>query len=443
MTLATPLPRTYRLTLGATSRFVWELPFWLMLGVSAFFPASLVPRWDWFGVPFRATDLLTIVVALLYAAFGVLGRFLANQPGKQSPILPATFVLALYGLVRLWTGPLEHEDQAGMTFALLLFLAGPLQAAGLFSLYDQHRITEFLKRLALFLAVVSLIYTAESVLGLGLRSEEGNSASTDFGIQRVRGPLFGASTGYLILLPALGWTFLLIFQSAWSRTIALLTAACLLAAYLGLGSRAGLILLSMFFTGLLIQARKLKKGGITLFFAALLSGAIALVVYSQADTQRFSSFEDRHRQLTHQAAWNVLNTEPPLQLLAGQGFGTVWPWYRRDILRTDRIAQGDNLVLTGFGPSLYHAHSTFLVLGVEFGLAGLVWFLILFGTLVRPVFLAGATPGWRIFSLSLVISLLSFAFDLFLFKEVRVSSVWWIFVVALYQLQSREAMSSQ
>jgi O-antigen ligase len=440
MTIAPPVPRNYRLTLGGAARFVWECPFWLMLALSAFLPASLVPRGEWFGVPLRATDLLTVLIALLYGALGCLARLLASNPPRQTPMLPATLALAFYGLLRLWTGPLEQEDQVGMTFALLLFVAGPLQAVGLLSLYHPAQTANFLKRLALFLAFVSVVYTAESVLGLGLRSEEGSSIYNDFGIQRVRGPLFGSSTGYLVLLPALGWTFCLIFQSAWSKTLALFSAASLLGAYLGLGSRAGLILLSMFLTGLFIEGRKLKKSSITLFFAALLCVGIAVVIYSQADTQRFSSFEDRHRQLTHQAAWNVATTEPPLQLLAGQGFGTIWPWYRRDILNTDRIARGDNMILTGFGPSLYHAHSTFLVLGVEFGLAGVVWFLFLTYRLGRSLLQRGATPGWRVFSLALAISLVSFAFDLFLFKEVRVSNIWWIFVAALYQLHPREAL---
>jgi O-antigen ligase len=98
------------------------------------------------------------------------------------------------------------------------------------------------------------------------------------------------------------------------------------------------------------------------------------------------------------------------------------------------------MILTGFGPSLYHAHSTFLVLGVEFGLAGVVWFLFLTYRLGRSLLQRGATPGWRVFSLALAISLVSFAFDLFLFKEVRVSNIWWIFVAALYQLHPREAL---
>jgi hypothetical protein len=122
-------------------------------------------------------------------------------------------------------------------------------------------------------------------------------------------------------------------------------------------------------------------------------------------------------------------------LLAGQGYASIWPWYRRDALRTESIALGDNLVLTGFGPSLYHPHSTLLELLVEFGLAGLAWLVFLIVRICRLPFIADASSGWHVFSLALVVSLLSFGFDLFIFKEVRVNSIWWLFLCAAFQLR--------
>lgn len=350
--------------------------------------------------------------------------------------MPATLLLLAYGFIRLVTGPLESEDQLGMAFSLLLTLAAPMQAAGLLSFYDREQVQSFLNRLVLFLAMICLIYTAESVLGLGLRSEAGNSINSDFGMQRVRGPLFGSSTGYMLILPAFGWTLHTILQNRLPRSFAVATAFCLLAAYLGLGSRAGLILFGLFLAGLIVILRQLKKSGVTVLLTAVLSIGSAVLVYSRADTQRFSSFEDTHRRLTYQTAWNIIASEGPGSLLAGQGYGSIWSWYRRDILNTSRIALGDNLVMTGYGNSLYHAHSTLLVLVIEFGLAGIVWLAFTVRHFARMPLIRGATAGWRVFTFALLVSLLSYGFDLFLFKEVRVNAVWWLFAIAAYQLQT-------
>ncbi len=426
--------RVFRLTASWT--IVWESPFWAILLMSSLLPASLVPSGEWFGVPMRVTDVATLLGALFYGLAGMLSLGVRTNRQSRSPLVPATLLLLAYGFIRLVTGPLESEDQLGMAFSLLLTLAAPMQAAGVLSFYDREQVQSFLNRLVIFLAMICLIYTAESVLGLGLRSEAGNSINSDFGIQRVRGPLFGSSTGYMLILPAFGWTLHTILQNRLPRSLAVATAFCLLAAYLGLGSRAGLILFGLFLAGLIVILRQLKKSGVTVLLTAVLSIGSAVLVYSRADTQRFSSFEDTHRRLTYQTAWNIIASEGPGSLLAGQGYGSIWSWYRRDILNTSRIALGDNLVMTGYGNSLYHAHSTLLVLVIEFGLAGIVWLAFTVRHFGRMLLIRGATAGWRVFTFALLVSLLSYGFDLFLFKEVRVNAVWWLFAIAAYQLQT-------
>ncbi len=416
---------------------LWEMPFWALLLYGSLVPSTLVARSEWFGVPMKLSDLLWIACTGFYSAAALVNLLLRRQARNYGGLLLATTSLFAYGGLRLAAGAIETEDQLAMAYVLILASTAPLQAAGLLSAYSPSETRAFLNRLVLALACISLIYTAESVLGLGLRSEINSTVFTDFGMQRVRGPLYGPSTGYFLLLPAIGWAVQSLFSGRSRTSYAVFCTVSLLSALLGHGSRAALILLFLYVCSIALFLRKLKRSEFTALFLAGLSLAVCFLIYSQADTQRLTRFEDVYRKLTYETSWNVLETESITNLLAGQGFASVWPWYRRDALRTESIALGDNLVLTGFGPSLYHPHSTLLELLVEFGLAGLAWLVFLIVRICRLPFVAAASSGWHVFSLALVVSLLSFGFDLFIFKEVRVNSIWWLFLCAAFQMRQQ------
>lgn len=427
-----------RQLLPASWVVLWEMPFWFILAFGSLVPATLVPRLEWFGIPMKLSDLLTLASAAFYGAGGAIHFIFRRNSLRSGGLVAATMLLFAYGAVRLFTGGLEVEDQLAMGFALLLSASAPVQAAGIFSVYEPRQTKEFLNRLVLFVAIVSLIYTAESVLGLGLRSEAGVNFTSDFGIQRVRGPLYGSSTGYLLLLPAIGWSIGSFFVSAAGKSYSAFTTVTLLSAYLGLGSRAGLILLVLFMGSILMLLKQLKRSeGTALLFAGLCIAA-GFLIYVQADTQRLTQFEDTHRRLTHETAANIVSSEPLPAILAGQGYGSIWPWYRRDTLRAELVAIGDNTVSTGFGPSLYHSHSTLLELAIEFGLPGVCWLAYALYCTGRLLFRLDGGIGWRVFALSLLVSFCALGFDLFLFKEVRVNSVWWLFAVAAFQLPRQE-----
>ncbi len=423
----------------ASRAFLWELPFWLSLLYGSLVPATMVVRREWFGVPMRYSDLFTLLSAGYYG-FAFLIQVLMHRR-TNTPRLPlfATLGLLAFGAVTLIAGPLESEDKLAMAFTLLLAASGPLQAAGLLSLYTHEETRNFLNRLVLFLGALCLIYTAESIFNIGLRSEEGRSLGSDFGIQRVRGPLFGPSTGYLLLLPAIGWSLRSFFEKRGRKFWAFMITSTLLGTLLGLGSRAALILLACYIVALALMMKQLKKKILTAALLAILSAGAAFVIYGQADTQRLQSFEDNHRKTTHETAWNIVATEGPISFLTGRGYGSVWSWYRRDALRGDWIAVGDNTILTGYGASLYHCHSTLLEVFVEFGLPGVVWLCGLFWAILRLPSKSNET-SWRAFTWALAISMISFGFDLFLFKEVRVNCIWWLFVFAAFALSQRDRL---
>lgn len=421
---------------ASTRVFLWELPFWAALLYGSLVPATLVSRGEWFGVPMKYSDLLTLFSASMYGSAALLQFFVYRRIQFSKGIFFSTLALFAYGAVRVFTGALDGEDQFAMAFTLLLAAAGPIQASGLLCLYDRENTTAFLNRVVLFLAGLCLLYTAESVFNLGLRSEEGRNLGADFGIQRVRGPLFGPSTGYLLLLPAIGWGLQSFFTSVKQRLFAIFTTATLLSALLGLGSRAALILLACYIVVLALLMKELKRKVLTALLLAILSVGAGALIYGRADTQRLHNFEDSYRQITHETAWNIISTDGVVPMILGQGYGSIWAWYRRDALRGDQVAIGDNMIFTGYGTSLYHCHSTLLEVAVEFGCVGVAWLLYLIWKVVKLPFVKGGDTAWRAFSWAIAISLISLGFDLFLFKEVRVNSVWWIFTTAAFQLQA-------
>jgi hypothetical protein len=416
---------------------IWEAPFWVCLLLISLIPASKLPLLEYLGIPLRVSDLLVLAGGVIYGA-----AWLFTLGGSQKTLLPSrwilcTLLLFTLGALSLLGANLDSGDKSAMAYTLLLAASCPLQAAGLLSQYREKEVVGFVNRLVLMLAVICCIYTAESVFNLGLRSEEGRNLGLDFGIQRVRGPLFGPSTGYLILLPALGWAIYRILQGRRRSAVWLFSAASICAALLGLGSRAAIILLAGFVLLLALATRQLKKKVLILVLVVCSFGSMGAIIYSQADTQRLQSFEDSHRRETHFTALNILTANGVSGFLTGQGYGAIWPWYQRDALRANWIAVGDNTVATPYGISLYHCHSTILELVVEFGAAGLVWLAWTVAALWRLVW-RSKEAGWRSYSLALAVSTFAFFFDLFLFKETRVNAIWWIFALSAFALQPKD-----
>lgn len=420
-------PALNRLRVPSPLTFLWEFPFWASLLYGSIIPATKMLKGDLLGVLLRYADLFMLLSAIFYAAVATVRLFGAKRSVFPRLLLISIFLLFGYGLLTLYTGSLGEEDRSAMTFALMLSVGAPLQAVGLFSRYDASQTRSFLNRLTFFLALLSLLYTCESFFNLGLRSEEGSSIGESFGIQRVRGPLYGSSTGYFLLLPAFGWALYSFFSLRGKQFLAAFAAICLMTALLGLGSRAALILIAVYAVLLALLMKSLKNKVLTLFALALLCGTAGAFIYGRADTQRLQSMEDTLRSRTHETAFRILESEGLGGLILGQGYGEVWNWYRRDFLHTASIAQGNDLIQTPFGLSLYHCHSTFLESVVEFGLVGICWLFALFrciwGLASAPV----TESAWRFFTCALAVSLISLGFDLFFFKEARVSAIWWLY----------------
>jgi hypothetical protein len=319
-----------------------------------------------------------------------------------------------------------------MAATLVFAVAAPLLAASLVDSLPGAAIESFLWRFTIFLAAISALYTAESILSLGLRSEASRALLSDFGMDRVRGPLYGSATGYVALLPALGFAIQRSFEP--QGIAARLAAVSIFTAILGMGSRAGVILTGIYLVALVGTRRRLHRKAATLAAIALLGAIAAAAVFSRANPERFRSLGDSGRELTHRMVWTYAQSEPWASLSAGAGYGAIWPWYLRDAQTGERVAAGDNLAWTPFGPSLYHSHSTALTMIVELGFAGLAafaWQLAAVGGLVHR---SRRSARRQAFAAATAVAMLGFFFDLFLFKNTTVNLIWWIYVAALARL---------
>jgi len=434
--------RDYLAIAPQPSLLLWETPFWLALLYIALLPGSLSPWWEWFDLPVRSAEGVVVLGAALYLVPALLDRRHAAGFRASAALLVPILIALAYAFVSTFWVPLDPEDLRAMRLTLAYAVAAPLLAWGVVGGYNREDLYHFAWRLTAFLALVSVVYAAESILSLGLRSELGQNTLLDFGIERVRGPLFGSSTGYLVLLPALAFAIQHVVDVKSRRAAGLGMVLALLVTMLGLGSRAALVLLSIYLVLLSFLIKSARKRLLAVLLTVVFTAAAAGLVFSQANTDRLQNFEDDSRRATHVTALRAVEEQPLSTTLVGAGYGGIWNWYLTDSRNGERLATGDNIVRTPFGPSLYHSHSTFLEMAMELGAVGAVAFAAMsFG------FLSIVARCWRRgvfqpFSCGLAATGLGLLFDLFLFKNTTVNLIWWFYAIAMSVLARYEPEDS-
>ncbi|MDX2178249.1 MAG: O-antigen ligase family protein [Bryobacteraceae bacterium] len=430
--------RDYLAVAPPPSLLLWETPFWLALLYIALLPGSLSPWWEWFDLPVRSAEGAVVLSAAFYAIPAILDRRHGFGFRASAALLVPMLVALAYAFGSTFWVELDADDLRAMRLTLIYASAAPLLAWGVVGGYSREDLYHFVWRLSAFLALVSVVYAAESILSLGLRSELGQNTLLDFGIERVRGPLFGSSTGYLVLLPALAFAIQHVIDVKSRRAAGLGMVLALLVTMLGLGSRAALVLLSIYLVLLSFLIKSARKRLLAVLLTVVFTAAAAGLVFSQANTDRLQNFEDDSRRATHVTAARAVEEQPLSTTLRGAGYGAIWNWYLTDSRNGERLATGDNIIRTPFGPSLYHSHSTFLEMAMELGAVGAVAFATMsFG------FLSLVARCWRrgvlqAFSCGLAATGLGLLFDLFLFKNTTVNLIWWLYAIAMSMLARYE-----
>lgn len=401
------------------------------LGIAAAIPGRLQVSLRVASVPVRVES------AALVALLGVFALAALIRPRHPLEPLgsgaPAAFTaLCAYAVISMIWSDTRGAAAAGMAITLVLALSA-LWVAALALRFepDPHRL---LGRITVAVAAICTVYAGESFLGLGLRSAE-NTEWTDFGIQRLRGPLFGSSNGPFLVLPALGYALHGLLER---RTMFRLCVALILfVSMLAMGSRSGLLSLGVFVLVSAVAIRSMRARAAFVAGTAVLGLVAGWTVFARATTERLASFEDELRATTHRSAISTVRDADLVVQLTGHGYGALWPWYVLDTTQEGARGAGDYLQHIPGGSTLYHPHSTVLLLGAELGVPGLMFFAALLWALFRALLRERRKLGGALVALAAVLaSTATFGTDLLLFKSPLVNLVWWIYALGLLRLSN-------
>lgn len=411
------------------------VPFLLWFLLASFLPDTMTPKPLVFDIPVRGADLILLFAALISFAGWFCTGSASSGADSWHRNLPLwfSFILGYAAVSTLWA-QMDWINMRGMLFSLVFAAAAFVLPYSVISSLTRDEVRSLARLMALGIAVAGALYSAESFFGLGLRSELGKFYTYGFGMERVKGPLFEASTGYMILLPAAG-----VLLQDWFDTPdhALLDAgglAALSIALIGLGSRFALIVVGLYLVAIMLTgrgARAFQMTAVTLVALVMAS----LVVSQYASAERLEQFQDKQRSSTYATSLRIVEERDAAISVAGSGYGSIWPWYMADWDLAERIARGYMMQSTDYGVMLFQPHSVLLLLGVELGAAGLIFFAKLWGILGRLVSSAVSRQENSFAAISVACAGLGMLADTLLFKGPKISAFWWFFLLTALALR--------
>jgi O-antigen ligase len=406
-----------------------DIPFWTAMVFWSFMASTKTPWYDIESVPVSLKDIVNIGLGGFYWLVpAITKRSLKFNPKPWHCHLPlATISLLIYAAVSVEWSRMQPIDARAMLYTLLLTAGAFLMGYYLIQKRSLESIRPFLWQVTVLVAAVGLLYSAGSFFSLGLGTEN-TYESESFGVQRVRGPLFVSTTGFFILIPALAFAIQELLKNPSQCLFKVPIIFSLTLTLVGLGSRSALLLLAVFFL-LVILSLKNKKQAIAAFILiAVVTAAAGLIFFSRAKTDRLKSLEDTTRSDTYSTSFAIIyNREDNINFF-GSGYGSYWPWYIPDIQGARETNQYFNLVWNPYGNLLYHPHSTILLLIVELGVPGLLYFLFMWIILSFLLLQNLGKVEFPVLNCGMFASAFSMFFDFFLFRSAQVNSIWWLFL---------------
>jgi hypothetical protein len=419
-----------------------EFPFWVAMALWCFLPSHFWNWWTFFGIPWKNIELTVPLLAVLYLPAVIVKPERGN--GWHRHLVAWFLAVMVYAAVSLgWSG-LSSRDASWMASTLVITGASALASYLIVAGHKASEVREFLWRLTLFIGMAGMVYSAESLFSLGFRSANAPS-NGDFGIERVRGPLFEPSTGYFILLPALAFAVQQMFDRRVNRYLGLGVVFGLAVTILGLGSRAGILIIGAFIVLSMLMIRRNVKALIAILLLLVCGVGAWFLVFSHANASRLQAIDPKEGRIAnHLTALRMFEERPIADSLLGTGYGAVWPWYVTEaVLGSDDIyTSGRYSKITEYGPVLYHPHSTILLLIVELGLAGMLMVAKLGAVLIKAVLASARSNRYIFFACGVAVATFSLFFDLFLFRRATRDTIWFVFLFGLLSLLYRRDESA-
>lgn len=421
---------------NAFSLFLLELPFWLSLSYWSLLPDTITPEFDFLFIPINAKDLVLIAVACFYLLLVTITNFggtTNDRPWNWHYHLPIlTVILLFYAAVSIQESGMDASNTRAMIYTLVLTASAFLLGYTLLAKRSATSVRSFLWRLTVYLAALGLLYSAASFFSLGMGDVRAdlNAGASDFGIVRVRGPLFGASTGHFILVPALAFAIQELIQNRNQRLFKLAVIMALTLTIVGLGSRAALLIVGIFFLCLTLFMKNKRQALTAAIIIVILISTTTAIVYSKASTDRLYSLEDSSRSETYLTSFQIISHRTAELNITGSGYGSYWPWYLTDMddAKVSFMDSTPTFLVHPFGYLLYHPHSTFLLCVVELGVLGLTFFAALWIALVKLLLHNHQRIESSIFNCGIFASGFSMFFDFFIFKGGQINMIWWAYL---------------
>lgn len=414
-----------------TKKYEWIFYFFILIW--AFLPSRFAPLLEIGYLKVSISDLSIIVLFLF-----LLPLIHVKNKSLHSKLV---FVLFTGIIVYAFFTLLWNDSQIGI-FNLIypLVISWISMAVGYFFskvINNEDELNRITTNLSFLLCFIFVIYSLESLLGLGLRSEEGSYITPELGVERLKGPLGGAAVIHITMLPVLS-IFLakIIYKHPpvilyWVATILIGITTILT------GSRAALFSMIVVFILFLFVQRSFKLLLTTLLSILFIFVSIIPII----SFDRFSNMEDIARFQSYSTSLK-LSMESVSSFILGQGYGNIWTWYPHDIgLKTGVISKWDNLKLTHAGIVLYHPHSVFLELLTELGVFSVLAFLMIIIILVNK-FIKNKHGLTNYIIIGIIATIPSFFLDLYLLKNWKISTIWWTFVFIALSNQRKRSMGS-
>lgn len=405
---------------------MWMIPFWLCIAFISLYPSIQTPILEFSLILFNSKDLILIALGCFYLLPVIrqtsIGSYFKKSWCNSLPAI-TTAILGYAAMSVTWSG-MGFIDVITMLYTLILTFFVFHLSYNLIAKMPVGSLRPFLWQLTVFISMISLLYSAQSFFSLDLRSSS-SLQSDDFAIDRVRGPLFVSSTGYFLLIPALAFSIQEIANTTKQEPFKWIVMLILGITVLSLGSRGGVVITLIFIISLIFFLRDRKQRLFAYVIGIIMMLAITFTILGvSANTSRFTSTESDGRSETYSTSFEIIKNRSVFDNFLGSGYGSYWHWYNIDM---DGKTLNES-VSTQYGTMLAHPHSTFLLLIVEIGLPGLLYFFKLNHILVNMiVFKNNRNTSDTIFFCGVATSGLSLFFDFFIFKNWTASMIWLIY----------------
>jgi O-antigen ligase len=393
-----------------------------------------LPFWNIASVPVDPRDAALVLGALAYGiGVNLKNAFIATtRSTPQSRLLNRSLLLAAWAMVSAQWSAIERIDITDMSVTVAFFAGSVILAYGTVRPIRPRHLRGFVRWTVMAFTAVCGLYSADSIFSLGLHGREFSVLQEGYAIGRVAGPLFAASTGYFLIIPAMGFMTQELVNGAPGRTMAIVSLTIQVITLFALGSRGAMLVLAAFLALVLFFIRNARSVILTCALALILAVASLTILSTFGEVSRIGSMEDTKRTSLYESALDLISSRPILTSLIGSGYGSVWPWYRVDeymFQKQPGLSVATQYGSLAGGDRLYTPHSVLIMACVELGVMGGLYVVYLWLVLGRAFWYAA--PANKIWAASMAASGIALLFDLFLFYRARECVLWWVWLFAL------------